>query len=161
LRDAIEKDGFASIPSFLSITEVDQLLEGISACNARRSRAGVRHALSLTPISNFARQSTVMELARSVLGPEAFPFRATLFDKSPESNWLVVWHQDTALPLRERREVRGWGPWSTKEGIAYAHAPTGALSQVLVLRIRLDDSTALNGPLRVLPATHAIGSVGG
>jgi ectoine hydroxylase-related dioxygenase (phytanoyl-CoA dioxygenase family) len=98
-----------------------------------------------------------MELARSVLGPEAFPFRATLFDKSPESNWLVVWHQDTALPLRERREVRGWGPWSTKEGIAYAHAPTGALSQVLALRIHLDDSTALNGPLRVLPATHTLG----
>lgn len=98
-----------------------------------------------------------MELARSVLGPEAFPFRATLFDKSPESNWLVVWHQDTALPLRERREVRGWGPWSTKEGIAYAHAPTGALSQVLALRIHLDDSTALNGPLRVLPTTHTLG----
>jgi ectoine hydroxylase-related dioxygenase (phytanoyl-CoA dioxygenase family) len=98
-----------------------------------------------------------MDLARSVLGPEAFPFRATLFDKSPESNWLVVWHQDTALPLRERREVGGWGPWSTKEGIAYAHAPTRALSQVLALRIHLDDSTALNGPLRVLPTTHTLG----
>lgn len=157
LRDAIEGGGFASIPSFLSRTEVDQLLEAISACNARRSRAGVRHALSLSPISNLARRPTVMELARSVLGPEAFPFRATLFDKSPESNWLVVWHQDTALPLRERREVRGWGPWSTKEGIAYAHAPTGALSQVLALRIHLDDSTALNGPLRVLPTTHTLG----
>lgn len=98
-----------------------------------------------------------MELARSVLGTEAFPFRATLFDKSPKSNWLVVWHQDTALPLRQRREVHGWGPWSVKEGIAYAHAPTPALSQVLALRIHLDDSTALNGPLRVLPATHTLG----
>jgi len=156
-QDAIEKDGFASIPGFLSLIEVDQLLEGISACNARRSRAGIRHALSLSPISNLARQSSVMELARSVLGPEAFPFRATLFDKSPGSNWLVVWHQDTALPVRERREVRGWGPWSTKEGIAYAHAPTGALSQVLALRIHLDDSTELNGPLRVLPTTHTLG----
>jgi ectoine hydroxylase-related dioxygenase (phytanoyl-CoA dioxygenase family) len=157
LLDAIKKDGFASIPSFLSRTEVDQLLEEISACNARRSRAGLRHALSLSPISNLARQSTVMELARSVLGPEVFPFRATLFDKSPESNWLVVWHQDTALPLCERREVRGWGPWSTKEGVAYAHAPTGVLSQVLALRIHLDDSTSSNGPLRVLPTTHTLG----
>jgi ectoine hydroxylase-related dioxygenase (phytanoyl-CoA dioxygenase family) len=31
------------------------------------------------------------------------------------------------------------------------------LSQVLALRIHLDDSTSLNGPLRVLPATHALG----
>lgn len=157
LRDAIERDGFASIPRFLSLTEVDHLLEAIAACNARRSRAGLRHALSLSPISNLARRPTVMDLARSVLGPEAFPFRATLFDKSPESNWLVVWHQDTALPLRERHEVGGWGPWSTKEGIAYAHAPVSALSQVLALRIHLDDSTELNGPLRVLPTTHTLG----
>ena len=36
------------------------------------------------------------------------PFRATLFDKSPQANWLVVWHQDTALPLRRRLDISGW-----------------------------------------------------
>jgi hypothetical protein len=59
---------------------------------------------------------------RKILGPEALPFRATLLDKSPTSDWLVVWHQDTALPLRERRELPGWGPWSVKEGVIYALA---------------------------------------
>jgi ectoine hydroxylase-related dioxygenase (phytanoyl-CoA dioxygenase family) len=157
LRDTINKDGFASIPNFFSQADIAELLGGISASGAHRSRAGLRHALSLGPVANVARQPSVMELADSVLGTEAFPFRATLFDKSPKSNWLVVWHQDTALPLRQRREVQGWGPWSVKEGIAYAHAPTSALSQVLALRIHLDDSTALNGPLRVLPATHTLG----
>ncbi len=44
-----------------------------------------------------------------------------------------------------------------KEGAIYAHAPATALSQVLALRIHLDDSTTLNGPLRVLPATHTLG----
>ncbi len=98
-----------------------------------------------------------MELACSVLGRAAFPFRATLFDKSPKSNWLVVWHQDTALPLRQRSDASGWGPWSVKEGVNYAHAPAAALAQVLALRIHLDHSTASNGPLRVLPATHTLG----
>jgi ectoine hydroxylase-related dioxygenase (phytanoyl-CoA dioxygenase family) len=157
LRDAIQEDGFAIVPAVLSNIEINQLSEDIAACNPQRSRAGSRHILSLEPVANLARHASVIELARSVLGPEAFPFRATLFDKSARSNWLVVWHQDTALPLRERREVRGWGPWSFKDGIAYAHAPTSALSQVLALRIHLDDSTSLNGPLRVLPATHALG----
>ena len=87
----------------------------------------------------------------------ALPFRATPFDKSPKSNWLVVWHQDTALPLRERLEVPGWGPWSTKDRVLYAHAPATALSQVLALRIHLDHSTTQNGPLRVLPGTHTLG----
>jgi len=96
-------------------------------------------------------------MAQEILGRAALPFRATLFDKSPTSNWLVVWHQDTALPLCERREVPGWGPWSIKEGVNYAHAPASALEQVLALRLHLDDSIAENGPLRVLPGTHSLG----
>jgi len=85
------------------------------------------------------------------------PYRATLFDKSPRSNWLVAWHQDTALPLRERREVAGWGPWSVKAGLDYAHAPAAVLSRVVALRLHLDDSDPDNGPLRVLPGTHTLG----
>ena len=96
-------------------------------------------------------------MAQEILGSAAIPFRATLFDKSPASNWLVVWHQDTALPLRERREVPGWGPWSIKDGVNYAHAPASALEQVLALRLHLDNSAAENGPLRVLPGTHTLG----
>jgi len=98
-----------------------------------------------------------MKLAEEILGVGTIPFRATLFDKSPTSNWLVVWHQDTALPLLKRRDVPGWGPWSIKDGVNYAHAPAAALDQVLALRLHLDDSSAENGPLRVLPATHTLG----
>lgn len=41
--------------------------------------------------------------------------------------------------------------------VAYAHAPASALSRVIALRLHLDDSLADNGPLRVLPGTHAMG----
>jgi ectoine hydroxylase-related dioxygenase (phytanoyl-CoA dioxygenase family) len=156
-EDMIQKDGFAIIPHLLTSKETGRLLEGISAAAPRRSRAGVRHALCLDAVAGVAQQANVIELARAVLGPATFPYRATLFDKSPRSNWLVVWHQDTALPLRVQRKTPGWGPWSVKEGISYAHAPAAALSQVLALRIHLDDSTAMNGPLRVLPGTHTSG----
>jgi ectoine hydroxylase-related dioxygenase (phytanoyl-CoA dioxygenase family) len=56
--------------------------------------------------------------------------------------------------LRVRVEQEGWGPWSTKAGLLYAHAPAWALEQVVALRVSLDDSTQTNGPLRVLPGTH-------
>jgi ectoine hydroxylase-related dioxygenase (phytanoyl-CoA dioxygenase family) len=108
-------------------------------------------------VAALARDGRLTALAQAILGATALPFRATLFDKSPTSNWLVVWHQDTALPLRVRREVPGWGPWSIKDGVNYAHAPASALQQVLALRLHLDDSAALNGPLRVLPGTHTHG----
>src|ERR1700676_678825 len=156
-HEAIDEDGFAILPGLFSHESLDRLLNEINELAPRRSRAGVRHALGLAPIAELARSSQMVKLARQVLGPEAFPFRATLFDKSPGANWLVVWHQDTALPLRSRLEVAGWGPWSVKEGIHYAHAPTNALNEVVALRVSFDDSTVENGSLRFLPRTHTMG----
>ena len=154
---AIQEVGFAIYPAVFSGDLVDHLLRDLEGLAAIRSRAGVRHALRFAPVERVARTAEMMDLAREVLGPHAFPFRATLLDKSPDSNWLVVWHQDTALPLQTRLNLPGWGPWSVKEGIDYAHAPADALHQVLALRVSLDDSTLDNGPLRVLPKTHTIG----
>jgi ectoine hydroxylase-related dioxygenase (phytanoyl-CoA dioxygenase family) len=159
-REAIEEDGFAILPALFSSDHVDRFLQEIHGLSLRRSRAGVRHALRLHPVTAMAADPRLAEIACAILGTKSFPFRATLFDKSRTSNWLVVWHQDTALPLRERAEVQGWGPWSVKESIDYAHAPAGTLAQVLALRVQLDDSTADNGPLRVLPRTHKLGVLG-
>ena len=155
--EAIQKLGFAIIPSMLKPVEVGVLLEAFSQAELPRSRAGLRHAMKLPAVASLAQDPRLMKIARGTLGADAFPFRATLFDKSPTANWLVVWHQDTALPFEERREIPGWGPWSVKDGVNYAHAPATALSQVLALRVHLDDSTDENGPLRVLPDTHTLG----
>lgn len=156
-KNLIEEQGFAIIPNVLPREEVLCLIESLPQTASRRRRAGVRHALGNTAVATLAQRPRLLEIVRDVLGLEALAFRATLFDKSPDANWLVVWHQDTALPLRQRKETPGWGPWSVKEGVTYAHAPAAALRRVLALRIHLDDCTARNGPLRVLPGTHALG----
>ena len=153
----IREQGFAIIPKVLRRTDVDALLAELSRAELPRSKAGIRHALKLPAVARIASSMPLLGIAQEALGSDAIPFRATLFDKSPTANWLVVWHQDTALPLRERRETPGWGPWSIKDGVNYAHAPATALSRVLALRVHLDDSTAENGPLRVLPGTHTLG----
>jgi ectoine hydroxylase-related dioxygenase (phytanoyl-CoA dioxygenase family) len=140
----------------LTPTEVDDLDAALESLTGR-SRAGARHLMTNPAVAALATDPRLLALARQALGREARPFRATLFDKSPRSNWLVVWHQDTALPLRVRRDVSGWGPWSIKHGVLYAHAPADALRQVVALRVHLDDSTSSNGPLRVLPGTQALG----
>ena len=149
--------GFAIIPDVIASNEADEVLCELNGTELNRSRAGARHILHHPCVRRLASDPRVLNLARGILGDDTKPFRATLFDKSANSNWLVVWHQDTALPLCEKREVAGWGPWSVKEGIVYAHAPATALEEVLALRIHLDDSTESNGPLRVLPGTHTRG----
>jgi ectoine hydroxylase-related dioxygenase (phytanoyl-CoA dioxygenase family) len=108
-------------------------------------------------VAALAQSDRLCAIARQALGDSAVPFRATLFEKAGYANWLVVWHQDTALPLTSQLDDPGWGPWSVKDGIIYAHAPTWALSPVIALRIHLDASTSENGPLRVIPASHLAG----
>ena len=151
----IARNGFAVIPNVLSAHEIEPVASALA--ETKPKRAGKRHILRNPVISDLAHDLRLLNIARDVLGADAFPFQATLFSKTSEANWLVVWHQDTALPIRERRDEQGWGPWSLKEGVTYAHAPAGALSKVLALRIHLDDSTTLNGPLRVFPTTHTFG----
>jgi ectoine hydroxylase-related dioxygenase (phytanoyl-CoA dioxygenase family) len=155
--EPIQEQGFTITPGVLEPRDVDGLLDELSRADLPRSRAGVRHAMRLPAVAAVAQDARLLGIAQENLGREAFPFRATLFDKSPAANWLVVWHQDTALPLKERREAPGWGPWSVKDGVIYAHAPESALSKVLALRLHLDDSVPENGPLRVLPGTHTLG----
>jgi ectoine hydroxylase-related dioxygenase (phytanoyl-CoA dioxygenase family) len=147
--------GFAVVPSVLSRLEADEL----AAClePQRRTRAGARHLMSLRAVSMLAADPRMIAIATTHLGVPAIPFRATLFDKAPGSNWLVAWHQDRALPLLERLEASGWGPWSLKGGVHYAHAPADALERVVALRLSLDDSGEDNGPLRVLPGTELRG----
>lgn len=153
----VQDEGYGLIPNVFSQAEVPSLLEELGRAGLPRSRAGVRHAMRNASIAGLARDARMMEIAKQILGAGAIAFRATLFEKLPDSNWLVAWHQDTALPLRERRDIPGWGPWSVKDGVHYAHAPARALEQIVALRVHLDDSTADNGPLRVLPGTHTQG----
>jgi len=149
--------GFRIVSGALDPAETSHLLRTLEASQLTRSRAGARHLMKHPAASDVANDQRLLAIASGFLGPSAVSFRATLFDKSSTRNWLVPWHQDTALPLQERRDVPGWGPWSIKSGITYAHAPGTALSRVVALRLHLDDSREDNGPLRVLPGTQTLG----
>jgi hypothetical protein len=149
------EDGFAIYHPMLKSEECSSLLSALA--DAPRSRAGSRHLLRHPAVAGLARDARLVGLARGFLGSTPFPFRATLFEKSPASNWLAVWHQDTALPFKSRFEGTGWGPWSVKEGVLYSHAPASALSHIVALRVHLDPSEGSNGPLRIVPGSHRLG----
>ncbi|HET6843429.1 MAG TPA: hypothetical protein VFK06_17380 [Candidatus Angelobacter sp.] len=121
----VQQDGFAIVSDVLSAREISLLIAKLTGLEAHRSRAGFRHLMTHPVVRELVHDSRLHMLAQQVLGADAFAFCATLFDKSPDSNWLITWHQDTALPLQEKRETPGWGPWSVKMGLNYAHAPAG------------------------------------
>jgi hypothetical protein len=104
----VERDGYGLVHDVCDTGQLGAILSDLENVNTPRSRAGIRHVMSQSAVANVARSTQMLAIATSLLGPTAAPFRATLFDKSPESNWLVAWHQDTALPLQKKREVEGW-----------------------------------------------------
>lgn len=153
---AVCSQGYAIIDDLFSTSDCARLAAALSQCKPR-GRAGARHLMSMPEIARLATDSRLMEMARDLLGGQAVPFRATLFQKTAIGNWLVVWHQDTALPLASRVESSEWGAWSAKAGILYAHAPAWALERIIALRVHLDAATSENGPLKVIPGSHRRG----
>jgi hypothetical protein len=101
--------GFAIETNVFSDNECGELLTSLADATGHRSRAGIRHLMRNHAIQRFARDPRLLGLANSHLGGKAVPFRATLFDKSARTNWLIPWHQDTALPVGSTFDAPDWG----------------------------------------------------
>ncbi|HEU0120919.1 MAG TPA: phytanoyl-CoA dioxygenase family protein [Bryobacteraceae bacterium] len=153
--------GFAILPRVLAPSAIDALVQAIENAPAARQRAGrggVRDLLNRVPaVRTLSRSLPLRQLVDPVLGAHARPVRALLFDKTPAANWKVPWHQDLTLAVQARHDLPGYGPWTVKDGIPHVQPPVAVLENMLALRLHLDDCGEHNGPLRVLPGTHALG----
>jgi ectoine hydroxylase-related dioxygenase (phytanoyl-CoA dioxygenase family) len=137
------------------------LLERLSAeLGDLEPRAGLRNLLDISPAARtLASSMAVRHIPEAVLGAGCFVTRAILFDKTPESNWKVPWHQDLAIAVAERRELPGFGPWSVKDGVVHVQPPTAVLAGMVTVRVHVDDCGLENGPVRVLSRTHDLGKL--
>ena len=96
-------------------------------------------------------------IAAAVLGPEARPVRAILFDKTAEQNWALGAHQDRTIVVRERIDADGFGPWTVKSGLIQVEPPFEILERMVTLRVHLDAVDQSNAPLRIVPGSHRLG----
>lgn len=97
--------------------------------------------------------------AASVLGEDCRPVRAILFDKTPETNWALGWHQDRTIAVRQRVAVDGFGTWSVKSGMLHVEPPFALLSGMVTLRVHIDPVPASNAPLLIAPGSHKLGRI--
>jgi ectoine hydroxylase-related dioxygenase (phytanoyl-CoA dioxygenase family) len=164
LHEALQADGYAIVRGALSGPDVDALvaeLEAAAGGGAARRRGevyAVRNLLEEVPaVARLASSTVLQSLAEASLGAEAVAVKGTLFDKRPEANWLVPWHQDLTIAVRERVQVEGFGPWSHKSGVPHVQPPATVLERMVAIRVHLDECGAENGALRVIPGSHRPG----
>lgn len=160
----IDELGFASVPQFINGDQIEKLV----ACSAKLTDYslskkagtiyGVRNLLNLSPeMRELAESVRVRNLIGKVLGEKAKPVRAIFFDKTPEVNWKVPWHQDLTIAVKEKRETEGFTAWTTKADVQHVQPPVLILEKMLAVRIHLDDTDETNGALKVIPESHRSG----
>ena len=156
-----EQDGYAITPPLLQAEEIAALISLIErAAIYDQKRGGVRDVMHRVPeLHAVSQNSNVRAIVDSILGPESFVVRTTFFDKTDAANWKVPWHQDVTIAVNERRDVDGYGPWSSKEGVVHVQPPTAVLDRMVTIRVHLDDCPASNGALRVMAGTHKLGRI--
>lgn len=162
----VQQRGFAVVPDVISLEVVDRFCSLVDAArisdnaeNVSNSQGtyGLRNLTDVLPeTAEFARHPVIQQLVESVIGANSFIVRATLFDKTEGANWGVFWHQDLSIAVQERCDVPEFGSWTRKAGVACVQPPVAMMEKVLAVRLHLDDCTADNGALKVLPGTHQL-----
>jgi ectoine hydroxylase-related dioxygenase (phytanoyl-CoA dioxygenase family) len=154
---SLSQDGFEIHRGVFSADEVEVLKSEADRVATEAGSACVRNLN--------ARSELFRELANSAKLRKIFPsaplstVRSLLFDKTPEENWPVAWHQDLTIATKAEIPCEGYGPWSVKDGVPHAHAPVDLLSQMVTARIHLDPTPAENGALMVIPGSHQMGRI--
>jgi ectoine hydroxylase-related dioxygenase (phytanoyl-CoA dioxygenase family) len=154
--DAFERDGFFFCDSLIDATACGDICAQLGG---QENRAGQRHLIDHPAVIRLLANPVLVNLIHAAIGVKAFAYKATLFDKSTDVNWLVPWHQDISIPVANRSEASMWNGWSMKDGVKYVQPPSEILSSLVALRIHLDECRISNGPLRVLKASHKVGRV--
>lgn len=132
---------------------LERLVAGLPA-----GRAGLR--LSEVPgLAELLAPAALGAIPGEILGPEARPVRAILFDKSPEANWSLGWHQDRTIAVKARAEGPGYGPWSIKAGLQHVEPPFAIIERMVTIRVHLDDVPLDNAPLLIAPGSHRLGRI--
>jgi ectoine hydroxylase-related dioxygenase (phytanoyl-CoA dioxygenase family) len=156
---ALEENGYAIAPSVLSPSEAASI--ELSLSTAPASGAGTRNLLDLEWCRALVERLRAARGLGELLPRSSVAVQCTLFDKTPDRNWLVALHQDLSIPVSARVAHPELRAWSVKEGQKFVQPPDELLSQLVAVRVHVDECGPGNGPLRVMRGSHREGRMAG
>jgi len=154
----LHEQGFVVVGPLLTAGECDDIVAKLVEMPDRV--AGTRTLLARTWCIDLACRLASHPSLRRLLPAGAVPLQCTLFEKTPRRNWLVALHQDLGIPVAARVEDPALSGWTRKEGVLSAQPPVSLLSELLAVRLQLDDCVLEDGCLRVVPGSHLRGRIG-
>jgi hypothetical protein len=147
--------GFVVVPDILDEQQCNAAADQLAPFQT--GAVGSRTLLTQPWCEDLATRLARNGALQHLLPVNAVAVQCTLFDKSPGKNWLVSLHQDLSIPVKRRVDSAACSGWSEKEGQVYVQPPVSVLEQLVAIRVHVDECTADNGPLRVVPGSHGFG----
>lgn len=151
--------GFEIIENIYTEKEVNEMLEIISA-NALNNQFGVRAFLLDNPeMIGKIFTKKLLEIIEKIAPDCNKSIKSIYFDKPPNANWIVNWHQDLTINLSNKKEVKHFKNWRVNKERVIVQPNLEMLERIFTIRIHLDDCTKANGALRVIEQSHQNGVV--
>jgi len=126
--------------------------------NSSSQLSGLRQVEQLYPVVKALLASdSIHRILDQYLGEAAFFLRGILFNKRPQRNWPVSWHQDLALVCSNPQHFPQIKTWRKKSELYHHQGHRLALESMLTLRIHIDSARHDNGCLQLIPKSHSQG----
>jgi len=152
------ENGCEIVNGFISESWRYTILKEIENSEVSTEVSGVRNInKKLKSVSEYLNSIEFKEKVGAFVPVNAQLVRAILFNKSPESNWFVTWHQDKTVSVSRKFEEPGWEAWSVKENTLHVQPPLAVLEGMVTIRVHLDSTPKENGCLKVIPNSHKLG----
>lgn len=152
----LSQSGYQIVRGVFSANEIHEFRAEVDRVATEAGSVCVRH---LNARSDLFTRLSLSDCLMSLLPGDMVPVRSILFDKTPDRNWPVAWHQDLTIALGRKKMTAGYGPWSVKEGVVHVQPPVALLEEMITLRIHLDKTSQENGALKVSPGSHKLGRI--
>lgn len=152
-RAEFDRKGWTMLPGAVALGDVARLRRAAQLAGKPGAQEGLDGDLAQA-----VQAGGVIETLQKIW-PGMQLVRLVSFDKSPEANWGVPWHQDRVISVADRADVPGFRNWSRKQGTWHVEPPEELLQQMLFVRLHLDDNLAENGAMQIAPGTHHLGKI--
>jgi len=147
-----EADGRVWFRGLLSQQDITALEDVCENDDQAGSRLGVTG-----PVGEALKGFYTLDQAMGRILAGACPVRIVAFNKTAEGNWGVPWHQDRVIAVRQRHDIASCKNWSKKAGVWHCEPPVSILSEMLFVRIHLDDQGEENGAMEIALGSHKAG----
>lgn len=154
----LQQLGYSILENIYIEEETNQILQFISDKELDK-QFGVRYFLmnneELAPLIFTSKLKSLIQK----ISPNAFVVKSIYFDKPPNANWIVNWHQDITINVTGESDNPEYTKWRKTKKRTAVRSPSDILEKMFTIRIHLDDCSEKNGALRIIPKSHLQGVI--